>query len=70
MAKQRDSSLFLGNDEAGKSQAVLMSLECTAVAHEIKPERYLANVLFRVQKNPAARIDELLPQNWQARMRA
>lgn len=70
MAKQRDSSLFLGNDEAGKSLAVLMSLACTAVAHGINPETYLADVLIRVQTTPTARIDELLPQNWVARVQA
>ncbi len=66
VAKQRDSSLFLGNDEAGKSLAVLMTLVCTAVAHGLNPETYLADVLIRVQTTPMARIDELLPQNWTA----
>ncbi len=67
VAKQRDSSLFLGNDEAGKSLAVLMTLVCTAVAHGLNPETYLADVLIRVQTTPMARIDELLPQNWSAK---
>ena len=64
VAKFRDSSLFVGTDEAGKSLAVLMTLACTARAHGLNPETYLADALIRVQTTPVARIDELLPQNW------
>ena len=66
----RGFTLFLGNDDAGLSLAVLMSLACTAVAHGINPETYLADVLIRVQTTPVARIDELLPQNWVVRVQA
>ncbi len=65
IAKFRDSSLFVGNDEAGKNLAVLMTLVCTAAAHGLNPETYLADVLLRMQNTPMSRIDELLPQNWQ-----
>jgi len=65
VAKSRDSSLFVGNDDAGQRLAVLLSLTRTAVACGINPEAYLADVLIRVQTWPAARLDELLPQNWQ-----
>lgn len=30
----------------------------------INPVEYLADVLLRVQTQPASRIDELLPHNW------
>lgn len=67
MAKFRDSSLFVGNDDAGQRLAVLLSLTRTAVACGINPEAYLADVLLiRAQTWPAARLDELLPWNWQA----
>ena len=66
VAKTRDSSLFVGNDDAGQRLAVLLSLTRTAVACGINPEAYLADVLIRVQTWPASRLDELLPQNWQA----
>ena len=66
VAKTRDSSLFVGNDDAGQRLAVLLSLTRTAVACGLNPEAYLADVLIRIQTWPASRIDELLPQNWQA----
>ena len=64
MAKSRDSSLFVGNDEAGQRLALLLSLTRTAVACGINPEAYIADVLIRGQTWPASRIDELLPWNW------
>ena len=66
VAKSRDSSLFVGNDEAGKRLAMLLSLTRTAVASGVNPELYLADVLIRVQTWPASRIDDLLPWNWKA----
>lgn len=64
VAKSRDSSLFVGNDDAGHNLAVLLSLTRTAVACGINPETYLADVLLRIQSWPVSRIDELLPHNW------
>jgi transposase len=66
VAKSRDSSLFVGNDDAGKRLAILLSLTRTAVACGINPEPYLADVLVRSQTWPNAHIDELLPWNWRA----
>ena len=66
VAKSRDSSLFVGNDEAGQRLAILLSLTRTAVACGINPEAYIADVLIRGQTWPASRIDELLPWNWKA----
>ena len=66
VAKSRDSSLFVGNDEAGQRLAILLSLTRTAVACGINPEAYIADVLIRGQTWPASRIDELLPWNWTA----
>ena len=66
VAKSRDSSLFVGNDDAGKRLAILLSLTRTAVACGINPEAYLADLLIRVQTWPAQRVDELLPWNWKA----
>jgi transposase len=63
VAKSRDSSLFVGNDDAGKRLAILLTLTKTAVAHGLEPEAYLADVLIRSQ-TPGVTVDELLPQNW------
>lgn len=64
VAKSRDSSLFVGNDDAGQRLAILLSLMRTAAGCGLNPERYIADVLIRVQTWPASRIDELLPHLW------
>ena len=60
----RKASLFLGHDVSGDNHAALMSLIATCVLHGRNPVEYLADVLVRVQDYPAARLAELLPQNW------
>jgi transposase len=42
----------------------LYSLIAICETNGINPVEYLADVLLRVQKHPASRIDELLPHNW------
>lgn len=64
LARGRASYLFVGTDDAGQNLAILMSLVLTAEACGINPQAYIADVLLRIQNHPAARIDELLPQNW------
>lgn len=64
LARGRASYLFVGTDDAGQNLAILMSLVLTAEACGINPQAYIADVLLRIQDCPAARIDELLPQNW------
>jgi transposase len=56
--------LFVGNDKAGENLAGLYSLVATCVANDINPAAYLTDVLVRLGTHPAARLDELLPQNW------
>lgn len=65
VAQGRDSFLFVGNDTAGEHLATLLSLVRTATVCGKNPQRYLADVLLRIQEHPQSRIDELLPQNWQ-----
>jgi len=60
----RKNFLFVGTDGAGENLAGLYSLIATCEANGVNPVDYLADVLIRVQSHPAARIDELLPQNW------
>jgi transposase len=61
----RKNFLFVGTDEAGENLAGLYSLIATCEVNGLNPVSYLADVLLRVQSHPAARIDELLPYNWQ-----
>jgi transposase len=60
----RKNFLFVGTDEAGENLAGLYSLIATCEANGVNPVDYLADVLLRVQSQPASRIDELLPHNW------
>jgi transposase len=48
---------------ASKSKFIY-TLIATCEANRVNPEKYLADVLLRVQTHPNSRIDELLPQNW------
>lgn len=66
VAKTRDASLFVGNDKAGTNLGILLTLVRSAQACGHNPEEYLADVLLRVHDTPQSRIDELLPDAWQA----
>ena len=66
VAKTRDASLFVGNDKAGTNLGILLTLVNSAQACGHNPEEYLADVLLRVHDTPQSRIDELLPDAWQA----
>ena len=58
--------MFVGSDEGGKTAAVLMSLCTTCKDLGIDPQAYLRDVLDRISTHPARRIEELLPDRWQA----
>jgi hypothetical protein len=45
----RKSSLFPGNDDAGRRFMILYSLIATRERHDINPEAYLADVLLRIR---------------------
>ena len=62
----RKNWLFAGSDKGGQTAAVLMSLCTTCKNLEIDPQAYLRDVLDRVSTHPARRIEELLPDRWQA----
>jgi len=64
VALGRKNFLFVGHDDAGSSLAGLYSLVATCHANGVNPEAYLADVLLHVQTQPAALIDELLPDRW------
>jgi transposase len=62
----RKNWLFVGHEEAGQNWAILQSLLSTCLLHEVNPQKYLADVLIRIQTHPQARVGELLPQNWKS----
>src|SRR5580658_3374335 len=66
VALGRKNWLFAGSDQGGETAAVLMSLCTTCKNLGIDPQAYLRDVLDRISTHPARRIDELLPDRWQA----
>jgi transposase len=66
VALGRKNWLFVGSDRGGETAAVLMSLCTTCKNLGIDPQVYLRDVLDRVSTHPANRIEELLPDRWQA----
>lgn len=64
VALGRRNYLFVGHEDAGRNTAMLASIAQTCVLHDIDPQRYLADVLIRVQTHPDSAIDELLPHRW------
>ncbi len=60
----RKNWLFVGHKEAGRNCAMLASILATCVLHGVNPQKYLADVLIRVQDHPASAIDDLLPHRW------
>jgi transposase len=66
VALGRRNWLFAGSDKGGETAAVLMSLCTTCKTLKIDPQAYLRDVLDRISTHPARRIEELLPDRWQA----
>jgi hypothetical protein len=66
VALGRKNWLFAGSDKGGETAAVLLSLCTTCKNLGIDPQAYLRDVLDRISTHPASRIEELLPDRWQA----
>jgi transposase len=64
LALGRSNYLFFGHEDAGKNFAVLYTLVASCEKNDVNAIAYLTNVLTRVQKHPASRVDELLPHRW------
>ena len=62
----RKNWLFAGSDRGGQTAALLMSMCTTCKDLGIDPQAYLGDVLERISTHPARRIEELLPDRWQA----
>lgn len=64
VALGRKNFLFVGHEDAGHRLAGLYSLVASCELNGANPVEYLADVLLRVDRHPAARIDDLLPDRW------
>lgn len=64
VAMGRKVFLFVGHEEAGANLAGLYSLVASCELNGVNPLEYLADVLLRIDRHPAARVDELLPDVW------
>jgi transposase len=67
VAVGRRNWTFCGSDRGGERAAAIYTLIATAKLNDINPEAWLADVLRRINDHPAARLDELLPWNWERR---
>ena len=64
VAQGRKVFLFVGHQQGGENLATLYSLVASCELNGINPIAYLTDVLHRVDRHPASRIDELLPDAW------
>jgi transposase len=64
VALGRSNFLFVGHKDAGDNLAVLYTLVASCEKHSVNPITYLTDMLLRVQRHPAAKIRELLPDRW------
>jgi transposase len=62
----RKNWLHLGSDNGGHTAAVLFTFTATCRRHDLDPFAYLRDVFTRLPGLPADRLDELLPDRWQA----
>lgn len=60
----RKNFLFCWSELGAQQLGILQSLLVTCRLHEVKPYRYLVDVLQRVSEHPASQIDDLIPRNW------
>ena len=66
IALGRKNHLFAGSDGGGVRWATICSLIATAKLNNVEPFAWLSDVLQRMTDGqPASRLDELLPWNWQ-----
>ncbi len=62
----RKNWLFVGSENGGRTAAVLFSFTSTCHRLGVEPWAYLKDVLTRLPSLPTERLEELLPDRWQA----
>ncbi len=62
----RKNYLFAGSHQGAKWSAILYTIMATAKAAGLEPKSYLALLLSRIADHPINRLEQLLPQNWNA----
>lgn len=60
----RKNSLFVGNERAGRTAAILSSLTSTCRRHDIDPQRYLTQLLINLPVTPLSELPRWLPDEW------
>jgi transposase len=63
----RKNSLFVGNQRAGRTAAILSSLTSTCRRHDIDPQRYLTQLLINLPATPLSELQRWLPDEWKRR---
>ncbi len=63
----RKNSLFVGNERAGRTAAILSSLTSTCRRHEVDPQRYLTQLLINLPATPLSQLERWLPDEWKRR---
>jgi transposase len=66
IALGRKSWLFAGSDRGGERAAVMYTLIQTAKLNDVDPQKWLADVLARINDHNIQNLDQLLPWNWKA----
>lgn len=66
IAVGRKNWLFFGSDRGGETAAILNSLIMSCKRNQLDPFAYLKDVFERISAHPMSRLEELLPDRWQA----
>ena len=62
----RNNWMFYGSDQGGRTGAVLSTLIASCKRLRVEPFTYLRDLFTRISSHPHNRLDDLLPDRWQA----
>lgn len=63
----RKNSLFVGNERAGHTAAILSSIASTCRRLDLDPQRYLTQLLLNLPATPVSQLDQWLPDHFKRR---